>query len=239
MAKKLNKRIKSFCNTCKLASNQEILFSHEEEFHDPEEGFHASAKWQILKCCGCETVSFRDISWNSEDYDFETKESIPTIRLYPLSEEDALPAKPFMNVPRKIRGIYGETVDAYNRNSRVLCSGGIRAVIEGICGDKSVIDGRVEQKKKGGGVHLVRQKNLNGRVNGLHERGIITSGLRDSLHENRVFGNEALHELDPPAREELSIALSLIEHTLDHVYEVADKLAELRALKRRRKNKGS
>lgn len=236
MAKKSNP-IKSHCNTCKLSSNQQVLFSHEETYDNTDEGFHASITWQVLKCGGCDTVSFREVSWSSEDYDPETGKAISTVRSYPLSEKDALPAKPFFNVPRKIRGIYTETVDAYNRNSRVLCAGGVRAAIEGICGEKGVTDGPVSRPKRGGGVETKRRANLEGRINGLHERGAITEGLRESLHENRLFGNEALHELDAPGRDELAIALALLEHTLEHIYEVANKLADFRALKARRKKK--
>lgn len=238
MTKSPNPIEKSHCNTCKLSSNQEILFSHEETYRDDDGDFFGSVKSQILKCSGCDTVSFREVSWNTEDYDPETKKAIPTIRCYPLSEKSALPTKPFLNVPRKIRGIYTETVDAYNRNSRILCAGGLRAAIEGICGEKGVIDGLVDRPKPGGLVATKRQANLEGRINGLQERGVITEGLRESLHENRVFGNEALHELDAPDREELAIAVDLLEHTLEHVFEVADKLSRLRGLKARRKKKG-
>src|ERR1700738_1806770 len=138
-----NKRTKSFCNRCKLDSNQEILFSESEVFRDEEQGLYATTEWQVIKCCGCGTISFREVEEFSEHTDPDTGQIIPTIRAYPVSERDALLAKPFHNVPRKIRRIYRETVDAYNRGSRTLCAGGIRVAIEGICGDKRVKDGPV------------------------------------------------------------------------------------------------
>ena len=235
MGKKTKKRVKSFCNKCRLDANQDVLFSHDERFRDEEQGVEASTSWQILSCCGCDTVSFREVEEFSEDYDPETGQIIPTIRCYPILTKNSIPTQAMVNVPRKIRGIYRESIEAYNRDSRLLCAGGIRAAIDGVCSDKRIINGPVTQKKKGGGTQVIRGKNLNGRINGLHERGLITEALRDSLHEHRFLGNEALHELETPEREELAIAIGLLEQTLNLLYEVSDRVAELKALKKKRK----
>ena len=47
----------------------------------------------------------------------------------------------------------------------------------------------------------------------------------------------ALHELDIPSNEELKLAIEIIEHTLDNIYELQDKVEELRLQKKRREKK--
>ena len=168
----------------------------------------------------------------SEDRDPESGDIIPTIRSYPTCEEDALLKKPFLNVPWKLRSLYSEVMDTYNIGSTTLCAAGIRAVIEGICADKGIRRGPVERKNPNGDVIFRREGTLEGRINGLYEGRIITQLLKESLHEHRYLGNDALHTLQPPDRKRLAIAIELLEHTLDHVYEVADRLALLKARKR-------
>ena len=50
------------------------------------------------------------------------------------------------------------------------------------------------------------------------------------------MGNKAVHELDQPSKEELELAISIVEHTLENIYELPGKAAEMRMRKRRRQN---
>ena len=69
----------------------------------------------------------------------------------------------------------------------------------------------------------MRKNDLRGKIEGMLEKGLITPGQRDILHEHRFLGNEALHQLDTPNSQELNLAIDIIEHTLEHLYEIRDK----------------
>ena len=71
----------------------------------------------------------------------------------------------------------------------------------------------------------------------MYEKGILTKRNADILHEHRFLGNEALHELTQPSKDELALAIQIIEHILEHIYELLDKAAELHAQTERRRNK--
>jgi hypothetical protein len=51
-------------------------------------------------------------------------------------------------MPHKIRSIYREVINSFNNGSHILCTGGIRAIIEGVCNLKGIQDGPVEAIKK-------------------------------------------------------------------------------------------
>ena len=127
--------------------------------------------------------------------------------------------------------IYRETIDAINNDSNILCSGGIRAIIEGICIDKGIDRGEV--KKSNGEKQIL--KNLEGKIGGLSSNGLLTKENTEILHDLRFLGNEALHELSAPSKEELKLAINIIEHTLENIYELHDKAKRLKAERIKRK----
>lgn len=69
---------------------------------------------------------------------------------------------------------------------------------------------------------------LDGKINGLQERGLITKSQQCALHELRFLGNKALHDLDIPSKNELEIAFEIIEHLLLEIYELPIKTSELK-----------
>jgi hypothetical protein len=229
--------LKSNCNTCKREQYQTVLKQHEYRFSDDENQISGETKWEIIRCGGCGTISFREVEWFSENYD-ENGRVYPVIRVYPQPELDARPTKPFLNVPQKIRQVYGEVIETFNRRAHLLCAGGLRAIIEGVCAAERIRTGPVKVKTKGGGSKIVRRKDLRAKIEGMLEKGLITKEHRKTLHEHRFLGNEALHELQTPESAELSIAISIVEHTLEHLYEMRSSVQKLRALKQQRKLKG-
>ena len=70
-------------------------------------------------------------------------------------------------------------------------------MIEGVCNDRGIKDGNVTDAN---GV-TKRKNNLEGRINGLAEKGLISTQQAETLHQIRFLGNDAAHELDQPMRE--------------------------------------
>lgn len=79
-----------------------------------------------------------------------------------------------------------------------------------------------------------RRNNLQGKINGLYEKGVLTKESAESLHEHRYLGNEAVHELSQPSKEELALAINIIEHILETIYEIPEKVLELRVARKKK-----
>ena len=225
--------MRAYCLRCKLDTNHQILKEEKREDSDEEAGLWYEHHWQIIQCHGCENISFQEIFLNSEDRDPEDGSFYEDKKNYPLPNKGHHPDKLYFNVPTKVRNLYGEVVSAYNTNMPVLCAAGLRAIIEGICNEEEIDSGPVEKIKDGKSV-FERRKDLQGKISGLFEKGFLTSKHCDLLHELRFLGNNAIHTLAPPSKEELGLALEIVEHTLDNIYELGVRVEFLRSSRARR-----
>jgi hypothetical protein len=226
------------CIECKRSTRHLVTVSLDktgsESIHREGWNIAWSDRYQVIECQGCETVSFRHQSWFSEAQDFDDDGT--TERLYPLRNKDSISPSPYHNVPSNLRRIYTELVDCFNNDSPTLCAAGLRSLVEGICAQQGIIDGPVEVPAKGGGTQIARRDNLEGRIAGLQEKGLLTQPSAQTLHEHRYLGNSAVHELARPSAEELKLAIEIVEHVLEQLYELPEKAAELhRAIARRKK----
>jgi hypothetical protein len=122
-------------------------------------------------------------------------------------------------------------------DASTLSAAGLRALVEGLCAELNVVDGPKEVTKKDGSTQIKRFKNLEGKISGLHEKGYLTKQHSDVLHEHRYLGNEAVHELTLPSREELALAIEIIEHIFISVYEIPKKGQELKVKRVKRQGK--
>lgn len=227
------KKNKIYCNRCRQTTDHTVLKEIQKHF-TPDENpdmqiDFADGKWEILECCGCQSIVFRETWITSEDIDSDGLR--PTVTLYPSRDKDLLELKSFWEVPAALRQIYMEMITSYNNQCCILCAGGIRGLIEGICIEKNIQDGPVVKIKNGIST-TVRGNNLYAKIEGLAEKGILTKEHSRILHENRVLGNDALHTLQDVPKEDLKIAIEIIEHTLENLYEIQVK-GQLLALKNR------
>ncbi len=216
--------MKSICSTCKRETNHEIL-SEEKVYYREESGWWEENKYQIIKCKGCDTISFRKLSTDAAsgggvEYGFDPW----TQELFPKRTLQSLPIKNLLNTPQNIKNIYRETIDAFNNGQFILCSGGLRAIIEGVCKQRGISRGEVDNGK--GGTRVSTK--LDGKIEALASNGYLTKDNANILHELRFIGNAALHELSSPSNNELKMAIEIIEHTLDNLYEFEHKAIELR-----------
>ena len=233
--------MKVFCIGCKRHTNHKVVAKHKEAY-TPEDNpamqvAFAGGEWQILQCKGCEEITFREVWVNSDDVNPATGEMEESVRLYPQRGKDTLPGKSLYNVPRNIRRIYQEIIDCYNAEIHTLCAGGLRAIIEAICAHKNIRSGLVDSVRIDGSKVTKRKKNLEAKIEGLTEKRLLTQQHSKVLHQHRFLGNEALHELDQPSRKELRVAIEIVEHTLENIYELEDKAKALRRMRKLRKRK--
>lgn len=227
------------CTECGRTTKHDVTVSLDKQGSEFDRAEGWSIDWtdnyQVIRCKGCETVSFRHRSWFSEGYMPEYGEDGVTERLYPKREANSLKAKPLLNVPTTLRRIYGEVIDCFNNDNSTLCAAGLRAIVEGTCADQAIADGPVEAPKKGGGTQVIRKDNLEGKIAGLAEKGILTAKGAETLHEHRYLGNDAVHQLARPSRDELRLAVEILEHVFDQLYEIPEKALELKRKAAKRK----
>ena len=107
--------------------------------------------------------------------------------------------------------MYSETLSAFNAGILTLCGGGLRAIVEAICIDQGIISG-----------------NLVAKINGLVTAGFMVQTQADFLHEERYIGNNALHELRTPSRQDLDDGLRIIENLLETIYVLPERAQRLK-----------
>ena len=198
--------------------------------YDSEFSVDGATDYQIIECQGCHTFSFRSDGWFSE-------EEGRSITLYPKRSADELIVKEIFRASRKLlklRKIYREVVSAYNNEIYSLCAAGLRSIIEGICVERNITDGEVEYTDKNGDVKKKRFKNLQGKISGLAEKGVLTNDNAEILHELRFLGNKALHELATPQPEELQLGIKIIEHIIENIYELPSRARELKTIREKK-----
>ena len=176
--------------------------------HSKEDDINWWAEFQIIKCLGCDTISFRKVSSSSEDFNPNTGEEILYVDLYPNSELKREMMKDYYYFPQKIRKIYSETIEAINNKLLLLSAVGLRMLIEAICLEEKVVG-----------------LNLKSRIYELVIQGLLSKTQADFLHHLRFLGNDAAHEIIAPKPERLIAALDIAETLLKTIY-LLPKIAE-------------
>jgi hypothetical protein len=142
-----------------------------------------------------------------------------------------------LNYGSPVDSVYRQTITAFNNGLSTLAGAGIRLLIEGICLDQKILKGRVytDQGK------LVRHKatkkiilrdNLEGKINGLLMKGLISKNQARVLHQLRKLGNDAAHALDQPPLNLIEECIDAIEHLLVQVYDQPELLKKLMGRKK-------
>lgn len=221
-----NHQIRVICQECQRDTNHIVLSSIEIAGFEEEYDIHWSSIYQIIKCLGCDSISFRIENTNSESW---APDDPFTETIYPKRSKEILSNKVFYSLPFNINRLYRETIECYNNDILTLCGAGIRALVEAICLENKITDGIVEIKDNNGNlIKNERRDTLEGKINGLFEKGILTRENSIVLHEHRLLGNEVLHRMAMPNKNELNIAISIVENILESIYEIPYKSMKLK-----------
>lgn len=187
-----------------------MLFSHDGHDQSEDGEIEVWTTDQVLKCCGCDDISFRHTNKCSEDFDYETGQLEIREVLYPSRTDGRAPMHGYDEFPSKTRRIYLETLKALNQNAFVLSAIGLRALIESVC---------VEQK--------TTSRTLEKRIDELAASGLLSKKQADFLHAHRFMGNAAAHEMIAPKATELVAALDIAETLLKTIYILPDVASTL------------
>jgi hypothetical protein len=215
---------KILCPTCGVDTNHRIVWkSKENKWEDEESGIWEQTNFDLLQCLGCDTPTLRKSEVFSEDMDIQIINGknivFPKVTLWPKTGYRMLKLKSINDSPPIVRRVYRETIEAYNSELSTLCAAGIRAIIETVCKDKGIIKNDLKEK-----------------IDALKENKIITQDFAEGLHENRLLGNDALHESTFFGDTELKTAIELIETFIEMVYETRGKTSLLKRLRESKKS---
>ena len=192
------------CNKCSGETNHVVLLSVDISGREDSVDFQWIESYQIIQCQGCNAISFRNTSSNSEDYDFDEggiQNSTYEI-LYPsrLKGRTGIGSEA-RYLPPTVHKIYQETLNALNNNLPILTGVGLRALVETVCQEKAAGDGSLLKK-----------------INNLVTKQVLTPASASILHKIRTLGNKAAHEVTPHSDKLLSLAMDVVEHLLRDVY---------------------
>lgn len=175
---------------------------------------YAEGIWKIWQCQGCDTVLFEEV-WEVKDYYDKWHHFSHT---YPESTRSGFVEKKcYTRLPKELDALYEEIIAGYNAKCYLLCAVGLRTLIEGICIDKGIFEGPNADGK--------RVKTLDGKINAI--KILVPENIVEHLHSFRFLGNDAAHERVVPSKEELALAIQIIEDILNVVYELDYKTGRL------------
>lgn len=191
--------VKLPCSQCKGMTKHEVVRSMVVT-RDYDFMLHWE-HWQIVRCRGCDDISFRHNWQSTEDAAYEEDDGAQVLTdhpsVYPPRLAGRAPLSDEHLLPPKVRIIYSETHAALRSQQTVLAGMGMRAIVEAVCAD---------QEAAGSG--------LQRRIDSLVEQGVLTRDGAKILHRIRTMGNSAAHEVQPHTEEELRTALDVVEHLL-------------------------
>jgi hypothetical protein len=104
-------------------------------------------------------------------------------------------------LPKNIKTIYLETIEAFKSRCYLLAGVGFRGVIEAICLEENIKGNNLEQK-----------------IKNLSKNKLITEREEKRLHSIRFLGNDSVHEMVVPSKKKLFIVLEIVEHVLNNLY---------------------
>lgn len=201
-------KLKVPCKMCQNNTWHEVVYSINRVVTEGEDDRIWSAStsiYQIIKCFGCDDISFRSQytndsmtgvdTYTGEEYQWSDIELYPS-RVVGRNGLDFLHILPFM-----IQNIYRETHKAICSKQPILAGIGIRALVESIC----------KEKESAG-------NDLKHRIDDLVQKGFLSKNGSEILHHVRALGNDAAHEVKPHDEHTLGMAMDVVENLLESVY---------------------
>jgi hypothetical protein len=215
----MNETIKTHCNRCQGDTNQTVLHSEkflwEDQFEDgyPIEGTDI---YEMLKCCGCDSIILRHTEWFSGNIDNQGK-MYPVFHYYPpaisrteptwLHELDTIidEEKEF------IHDLMKEIYSSLHNNSRRLATMGIRALLEHIMINKAGDQGSFSKN-----------------IDSFGAQGYISLTQEEILKTILEAGHATIHRAYSPSTEDLHTCMDIAESIVASIYIHPDKANKLK-----------
>jgi hypothetical protein len=202
-------KTKAQCTKCRGVTAHDVVHQVIRRDQSPDGDIQEADIYSIIECRGCETVTFEQAYWCSEDFG---PDGVPLIKvtLYPSRTAGRQRVDGWMAYPRKVQRMYLETLAALSADAPVLATVGMRALVEAICLDQGCITGNLEAK-----------------IDALVKQGVLAAKQAEYLNVHRFLGNDAVHEMRSPPSSEILGALDILENLLTTIYVLPTTAAEI------------
>jgi hypothetical protein len=222
--------IKAHCNRCGGENNQAVLHQLQDEWNQnlgtpeaPGPIQHGFDNYAVLRCRGCDSVSFRHESW-CNDYGDEV-----FVSFYPPTRRRDLPqwvngmdSLRFSMSQTFVPSLLGQIYSAFHAGSFAIAAMGIRALVE-----QMIID-KVGDKGSFGA-----------NLDAFAQAGYLSKVQRASLEATLELGHAAIHRGYEPSADDVRRALDISEPLLETVYIHEGHAEQLEKTVPKRKPKGS
>lgn len=200
---------KEYCNTCLVETNHKVVATRRKSSEASDSpGIEWIDTYQILECCGCETVCFRLEEYFSEAVDVDDSGTRTT--RYPPPTKRRKP-KWTHALPRSLWILLEEVYSACALDGRTLAAMGIRAIIDEVANDKVGDEGSFKRK-----------------LDLLSAGEFLSSDQADVLDAAFDAGSASMHRAYHPSAEILDHLLDITEHLLQNSYVLRDLATKLR-----------
>src|SRR2546428_12059346 len=140
------------CRNCLQKTKHDVLreYASKVTLEPPEPEVRFVGRYQIVRCRGCEEISFVHAAWNDDDID-EGGNVVMRVKVFPFRMSGLKTIDGIQYLPDSVKRVYEETHAALAADVAILGAIGVRATIEAICNDKRAAGGGLDQKNAGMG----------------------------------------------------------------------------------------
>lgn len=221
-------KLKAQCNKCLRETNHLLLYKEDQSWDEEVASgitIYGSEIFNMVKCCGCDSVKLMHATWFSEACD-EYGTPITEINYYPPAISRAEPKwlielGGFLpsDQMQYVRGLLKEIYSALHNDSRRLAVMGIRALIEHLMiaevSDNGSFKMNLEQFQKS---------------------GYLSEKQREILEPILEAGHAAIHRGFHPSVEDVLTVVEITESLVETIYVHTQKAEKLKMRVPQREN---
>lgn len=147
---------------------------------------------------------------DSESYDWDESGQYHHVseKYYP-GRSTGLKALESNLIPYRVSQIYQETRVAIENDLFIVGGIGVRALLDAICKEVNA-----------------QGKDLYEKIDDLNVKSLVTKEGVAALHKIRQLGNKSAHEAEAHTREQLSVALRVVEYIMEGTYIIPYEVEE-------------
>jgi hypothetical protein len=205
---------KAPCPSCHRECNTDVIGRKEQTWNQDFGGnsVYGEVDHLLLECCGCNTIFYLRKSWDTESISHDTI-IYQIVTFPPLASPRATPEWLYQvySKDKRLYRILSEVYEAYERESYILASIGLRTAFE--CATEAL---DVET-----GYPMVKKVAL------AFEKGFIGIAEREQLMILTEAGNAAAHRGWHPSEDEFKSLLKILENFIHRTVLNADDLQYL------------
>jgi len=201
-----------YCNSCKNSTWHEIEVTYSVDREDDLFGCPQKYEAEILRCCGCDQITFKLIR---HPFEFQDKKDEPEEELFPERGYKQRERRYFFRLPKDVHSLYTETLSAHDMGLGLLSTVGLRALIEAIVVDK------VDKQ--------YYKNNLESKIDAL--ANTFQPDTIKTLQEFRSMGNKAIHAKIAPDKLDIHRALYVVEGIMEYYYGIDEHVDTFQRLK--------